>query len=529
MESSSNAPTNDFAPPWLKLPTPVFKSPTPASKKPSSSDRNSADQQQLQPRRHSNSFNSYRKDLNSSTINSHSNSSEFSRLNSNGNNHITSHYLNPRHHSFGGEEQYYHNGVSQGNNNINDSRVKVGKSNGLQQRSIYSRDRDREQSREKDPTHHSNCKPTSRNFDSKTPFAPLKKSFQKKSSEEFPDNESNQQCNKNKNEENCNEFESINDEFPSLIEDKSSKDAADVDCNSYSAWTNNAAKSKVLSTSSKHKVQLIKRSASNFDNPEGSLKSEGNSFIAPKAVITSTIYRNMSLIGKVKVGNNMKENGNFCNGIGQCAKMLPVINKSTSQVTSPAMEILVKNPKMRANKSDFLKSFRNEDLKNKESRIAFDDHDHKKNGIDFDYDQSSIDNSEMEEKRRDCDPTAFDMDNTTNNSNDDYGNTSVCPHSDEINGILSSSLEAEHRFLLELGWKQDDDPSYAPLTEDEVKEFQDLINARNGFKRILNNHSVHMNLTPKKSSSLAPPFIYPSDGVKGDEESSSSSDEDDYE
>lgn len=50
--------------------------------------------------------------------------------------------------------------------------------------------------------------------------------------------------------------------------------------------------------------------------------------------------------------------------------------------------------------------------------------------------------------------------------------------------ILSSSLEAEQRLLKEMGWREEDDDDFsAPLTEDEVKEFKDLIVSRNGFKQ----------------------------------------------
>ncbi|KAM8961171.1 vasculin [Pelodytes ibericus] len=48
--------------------------------------------------------------------------------------------------------------------------------------------------------------------------------------------------------------------------------------------------------------------------------------------------------------------------------------------------------------------------------------------------------------------------------------SATLPQSD----ILSSSLEAEHRLLKEMGWQEDgeNDETYAPLTEDEMREFQ---------------------------------------------------------
>nr|XP_009922254.1 PREDICTED: vasculin-like isoform X2 [Haliaeetus albicilla] len=40
--------------------------------------------------------------------------------------------------------------------------------------------------------------------------------------------------------------------------------------------------------------------------------------------------------------------------------------------------------------------------------------------------------------------------------------------------VLSSSLEAEHRLLKEMGWQEDceNDETCAPLTEDEMREFR---------------------------------------------------------
>ena len=40
--------------------------------------------------------------------------------------------------------------------------------------------------------------------------------------------------------------------------------------------------------------------------------------------------------------------------------------------------------------------------------------------------------------------------------------------------VLSSSLEAGHRLLKEMGWQEDseNDETCAPLTEDEMREFQ---------------------------------------------------------
>ncbi|KAG2466506.1 vasculin-like [Polypterus senegalus] len=53
--------------------------------------------------------------------------------------------------------------------------------------------------------------------------------------------------------------------------------------------------------------------------------------------------------------------------------------------------------------------------------------------------------------------------------------------------VLSSSLEAEHRLLKAMGWQEDseNDDTCAPLTEDEMKEFQAISEQlqKNGFRK----------------------------------------------
>ena len=53
-------------------------------------------------------------------------------------------------------------------------------------------------------------------------------------------------------------------------------------------------------------------------------------------------------------------------------------------------------------------------------------------------------------------------------------------HGGDSDSLLSSSLEAEQRLLREMGWTEEeaDADICAPLTDDEVREFQDLIVAR---------------------------------------------------
>lgn len=53
--------------------------------------------------------------------------------------------------------------------------------------------------------------------------------------------------------------------------------------------------------------------------------------------------------------------------------------------------------------------------------------------------------------------------------------------------VLSSSLEAEHRLLKEMGWQEEseNDETCAPLTEDEMREFQAISEQlrKNGLRR----------------------------------------------
>ncbi|XP_068127931.1 vasculin [Hyperolius riggenbachi] len=61
--------------------------------------------------------------------------------------------------------------------------------------------------------------------------------------------------------------------------------------------------------------------------------------------------------------------------------------------------------------------------------------------------------------------------------------SSTFPHE----AVLSSSLEAEHRLLKEMGWQEasEDDETYAPLTEDEMREFQAISEQlqKNGLRK----------------------------------------------
>ncbi|XP_044519780.1 vasculin isoform X2 [Gracilinanus agilis] len=79
--------------------------------------------------------------------------------------------------------------------------------------------------------------------------------------------------------------------------------------------------------------------------------------------------------------------------------------------------------------------------------------------------------------------------------------------------VLSSSLEAEHRLLKEMGWQEDseNDETCAPLTEDEMREFQVISEQlqKNGLRKngILKNGLIcDFKFGPWKNSTFKPTF-----------------------
>ncbi|KAG8598980.1 hypothetical protein GDO81_002823 [Engystomops pustulosus] len=97
--------------------------------------------------------------------------------------------------------------------------------------------------------------------------------------------------------------------------------------------------------------------------------------------------------------------------------------------------------------------------------------------------------------------------------------------------VLSSSLEAEHRLLKEMGWQEDieNDDTYAPLTEDEMREVQAISEQlqKTGLRRSgLLRHgglSLELRFDPWKSSTFI--TTYEDDDP---ETSSSDTSDDDY-
>ena len=105
--------------------------------------------------------------------------------------------------------------------------------------------------------------------------------------------------------------------------------------------------------------------------------------------------------------------------------------------------------------------------------------------------------------------------------------SSTFPQSD----VLSSSLEAEHRLLKEMGWQEDseNDETYAPLTEDEMREFQVIREQlqKNGVRKngILKNSLIcDFNFGPWKNST----FKTTIENEDTETSSSDTSDDDDW-
>ncbi|RWS23694.1 vasculin-like protein 1 [Leptotrombidium deliense] len=288
----------------------------------------------------------------------------------------------------------------------------------------------------------------------------------------------------------------FNKEFPSLVNENSANIASNVNGNS--VWDN--AKQKVLNTMSRKVTLLPRHVCSNEDG----LKS-------PDTVNgSSAYYRTLVPVTKMR-GKSSKDMPGLISSLGQNAKIVPLF-KTPLQLSSPAMEILVRNPKTRSNKNEFLRALRSDSGKE----------DVDKNNENLGIDSS---NTVMEEKNEKQDN--FKNESSKISESEKGIEISKLVVSDEREVQLSSSLEAERRLLMEMGWKEEDeDPTfYAPLTEDEVKEYKDLIMARSQFKR-------HTNLNWRSPKKFTPSTSLDTLCVAAnlqdlDEDSTTSSDDDD--
>ncbi|OBS59867.1 hypothetical protein A6R68_09005, partial [Neotoma lepida] len=200
----------------------------------------------------------------------------------------------------------------------------------------------------------------------------------------------------------------------------------------------------------------------------------------------------------------------------------PRCNRSNS--SSPVDKLnqqprLTKLTRMRSDKkSEFLKAL-------KRDRVEEEHEDESHAGSEKDDDSFNLHNSNSTHQERDINRN-FDE----NEIPQENGNASVIsqqiirsstfPQTD----VLSSSLEAEHRLLKEMGWQEDseNDETCAPLTEDEMREFQVISEQlqKNGLRKngILKNGLIcDFKFGPWKNSTFKPT-------IENDDTETSSSD-----
>ncbi|XP_026572668.1 vasculin isoform X1 [Pseudonaja textilis] len=134
------------------------------------------------------------------------------------------------------------------------------------------------------------------------------------------------------------------------------------------------------------------------------------------------------------------------------------------------------------------------------------------------HDENCVDQEKVQQVDDDDDDDEFNLHNSNsghqgrdvnrnfeNDSPQQMIQSSAFPQTD----VLSSSLEAEHRLLKEMGWQEDseNDDTCAPLTEDEMREFQIISEQlqKNGLRKncILKNGLIcDFKFNPWKNSTF---------------------------
>ncbi|KAI1240094.1 hypothetical protein IHE44_0011543 [Lamprotornis superbus] len=197
-------------------------------------------------------------------------------------------------------------------------------------------------------------------------------------------------------------------------------------------------------------------------------------------------------------------------------------SNSSSPVDKSGQPHLTKLTRMRTDKkSEFLKAL-------KRDKEGHEDENH--DGQEKDDESFSLHNSNSPHHERDINR------NFENEIPQENGNASVTPQQiiqssafPQAN-VLSSSLEAEHRLLKEMGWQEDseNDETCAPLTEDEMREFQVISEQlqKNGLRKngILKNGLIcNFKFSPWKNSTFKPAL----ENEDSETSSSDTSDDDD--
>ncbi|XP_076217283.1 vasculin-like isoform X2 [Aptenodytes patagonicus] len=199
-------------------------------------------------------------------------------------------------------------------------------------------------------------------------------------------------------------------------------------------------------------------------------------------------------------------------------------SNSSSPIDKVGQPRLTKLTRMRTDKkSEFLKAL-------KQDKVEEEREDENHAGQEKDDESFNLHNSNSPHHERDINR------NFENEIPQENGNASVTsqqiirsstfPRAD----VLSSSLEAEHRLLKEMGWQEDseNDETCAPLTEDEMREFQVISEQlqKNGLRKngILKNGLIYdFKFSPWKNSTFKPAL----ENEDSETSSSDTSDDDD--
>lgn len=201
------------------------------------------------------------------------------------------------------------------------------------------------------------------------------------------------------------------------------------------------------------------------------------------------------------------------NSVKECNR-----SNSSSPIDKTAQPRLTKLTRMRTDKkSEFLKGL-------KRDRVKEEHEDENHDEQEKDDESFSLHNSNSPHRERDIN---LNFENVIPQEN---GNASITSQQIIQSSafpqakVLSSSLEAEHRLLKEMGWQEDseNDETCAPLTEDEMREFQVISEQlqKNGLRKngILKNGLIcNFKFSTWKNSTLKP-------AVENDDSETSSSD-----
>ncbi|XP_022248820.1 vasculin-like protein 1 [Limulus polyphemus] len=215
--------------------------------------------------------------------------------------------------------------------------------------------------------------------------------------------------------------------------------------------------------------------ASSQEPSSASIASRSRYFL-PKAIVPAKQNSSTKKPVRESVLLSSKEimtNGFEIAGLNSATSLSqPLLNSSSRH----HMEILIKNPKVRGNKSEFLKTLQTNTCSMNEVYEKGENHHNRHGG------NKTEDEEELFELHK--------RENYVNGINIEKMSVKDDEESEDIN-MLSSSLEAEERLLREMGWKEEclDDDNYAPLTEEELKEFHSLTQklqmneGKNGIQR----------------------------------------------